>query len=223
MSSKHGPAQIPDEHYPTPAWLVDRLLEAVDLPGGHWLEPSAGDGAIIRAVNARRQDVQWTAVELRPMRSELLCAAVDATGKTPAEAYKPAIVHSPQDFLTWKPNTDRVVMNDERSFSVCLMNPPYSLAAEFIERALYMADVVAAPLRLNFLGSEARAQWFEYVVGMPDVYVSPNRPDFSGQGGDSCEYAWMVWTAARKFDVPASVRLLATTPRAVRVAQKPGR
>ena len=25
------------DYYPTPAWCVRRLLEAVDLPGGRWL------------------------------------------------------------------------------------------------------------------------------------------------------------------------------------------
>ena len=44
MSSKHGPAQVPNENYPTMAWPVDRLLEAVDLPGGRWLEPCARFG-----------------------------------------------------------------------------------------------------------------------------------------------------------------------------------
>ena len=51
--------------YPTPAWVVDRLLEVVDFPGGRWLEPCAGDGAIMRAVNAWRADVRWDACELR--------------------------------------------------------------------------------------------------------------------------------------------------------------
>jgi hypothetical protein len=224
-STNRGGQRSEADNYPTPAWLVDRLLEACPLPGGRWLEPSAGDGAIIRAVNARRQDVRWTAVELRDCAQALRCASVDQTGKTNPRDYKPSIIHSPHDFLKWLPaGIMRTGSAGEvRAFAVCLMNPPYSLAAEFIERALYIADVVAAPLRLNFLGSEARAEWFENVVGMPDVFVSPNRPDFSGQGGDSCEYAWMVWTAARKFDAPATVRLLATTPRAVRVAQKPGR
>jgi len=211
-STNRGGQRSEADFYPTPSWLIDRLLEACPLPGGRWLEPCAGDGAIIRAVNARRSDVQWTAVELRDCVPEIRRAAVDVTGKTDPTSFKPITVHSPQDFLTWDPAW--------APFDCCLMNPPYSLAAEFIERVLHMATVVAAPLRLNFLGSEARAEWFEHVVGVPDVYVSPNRPDFSGQGGDSCEYAWMVWHQCRG-NRPAQVRLLATTPRHVRVAQKP--
>jgi hypothetical protein len=51
------------DFFPTPSWCTRRLIEQVSLPGGRWLEPGAGDGAIVRAVN--RKDVLWTAVELR--------------------------------------------------------------------------------------------------------------------------------------------------------------
>jgi hypothetical protein len=42
--------RTPDDAYETPAWCVQRLLEKLQLPGGNWLEPGAGDGAIIKAV-----------------------------------------------------------------------------------------------------------------------------------------------------------------------------
>jgi hypothetical protein len=54
---------------------------------------------------------------------------------------------------------------------------------------------------------------------MPDIYVLPNRPDFSGGGGDSCEYAWFVWSPFAR----GSVSVLPTTPKSVRMAQKPSR
>ena len=54
------------DYYPTPAWCVRRLLEAVDLPGGRWLEPAVGDGAIVRSVDAARDDVRWTTIDVRP-------------------------------------------------------------------------------------------------------------------------------------------------------------
>jgi hypothetical protein len=52
-------------------------MEAIDLPGGLWLEPAVGDGAIVRAVE--RQDVSWTTCDIRE--------------DTPAD-FK-------EDFLTW--------------------------------------------------------------------------------------------------------------------------
>lgn len=51
--------------------------------------------------------------------------------------------------------------------------------------------MVCWPLRLNFLGSKKRCKWLQ--ADMPDVYVLPNRPDFTGDGGDATEYAWFVW------------------------------
>ena len=53
------------EYLPTPSFVVDRLIEEVELPGGIWLEPSAGNGNIIKAVNAKRKDVVWHACEIQ--------------------------------------------------------------------------------------------------------------------------------------------------------------
>jgi hypothetical protein len=64
-STKRGRQRNAADNYPTPAWTVDRLFESLPLPGGAWLEPSAGEGAIISAVNDLRSDVRWCAVELR--------------------------------------------------------------------------------------------------------------------------------------------------------------
>jgi len=75
--SATGRGRERDEHdfYETPAWCVHRLLEAVpQLPGGAWLEPCAGKGAIIRAVNEVRKDpIHWTAVEIDPSHRDDLC------------------------------------------------------------------------------------------------------------------------------------------------------
>lgn len=199
-STNRGTPRKPADFYPTAAWVVDRLLDRLHLPGGRWLEPAAGDGAIIRAVNARRPDVLWTACELR----------AECTVPLLASGVEPVI----GDFLAQG-------FFDPTVFEVSLSNPPYSLAEAFIERALSLARIVAVPLRLNFMGSENRAG-FRSRVGVPDLYVLPNRPDFSGEGGDSCEYAWFVWRAGQP-QLRGSVEVLDLTPRAIRVAQKPGR
>lgn len=59
---------IPDnpEYFPTPPWPPHRLLEKLPLPGGQWLEPCVGEGHLVRAVNAVRQDVKWTTQDIRP-------------------------------------------------------------------------------------------------------------------------------------------------------------
>lgn len=172
------------ESYPTPSWCVDRLLEECSLPPGRWLEPSAGDGAIIRAVNARIPDVEWTACEIRREEHaglEPLCAEVRG------------------DFFDFTPVT---------RFDVALMNPPYSMASQFIGHALKHADVVVALLRLNYLESERRAAQLR--KQMPsEILVLPNRPAFVNGRTDSCAYAWFLWDCVTRSE--SELVLLNTT------------
>lgn len=169
-STKRGSSRASLDVYPTPAWCVQRLLERVDLPGEEWLDPCAGDGAIVRAVRACRHDVKWTAVEIREDCRHLLRREV------PGDRVLIG------DFLSLElPVAPRVVIGD----------PPYSLATEFIQRSLDLADTVAFLLRLNYLASAKRAE--DARTRAADVYVLPNRPSFTGGKTDSCEYAWFVW------------------------------
>lgn len=171
-STNRGGERREDDVYITPAWAVRALLADVEISGGWWLEPCAGDGAIIQAVATCRTDVEWSAFELR---SE--CG--------------PALLESPR--------THGVVVGYDfladfvpgRHYDAIVTNPPYSLAEEFIRACLPLADVVVMLLRLNFLGSMKRAAFLrEYA---PSVYVLPKRPSFVGGKTDSCEYAWFVW------------------------------
>lgn len=191
-STNRGGQRSEADNYPTPAWCVHRLLEACPLPSGRWLEPAAGEGAIIRAVNEHFATtwpdvvVEWSANDIRKVR--------------------PIVSkHTTGDFLEW-PGT----VNGPHEFAVCITNPPYSRAQEFIEQAMYHADTVAMLLRLNYLGSEARAQFWR--SWPPDVYVLPNRPAFVNGKTDSCEYAWFVWTSGARRSA-GSLRVLATTPK----------
>lgn len=60
-----GAIRQPDDFYATPAWCVDALLRGCALPSGRWLEPTAGDGAIVGEVLRYRRDVLWHLVESR--------------------------------------------------------------------------------------------------------------------------------------------------------------
>lgn len=204
-STKRGKNREKKDNYPTPSWVVDRFLDRVDLPAGEWLEPGAGDGAIIRAVNARRTDVRWTAIDIRDECREALMSCVGQEG---------SIILS--NFL------DPSSLPQGKRFSVGFGNPPFILAQEFIERAREVCDVVALLLRLNFLGSERRRDWF--AKNMPDSYVLPNRPPFETSAGteerskrstDSCEYAWMVWRAGEERS-RGSIEILDSTPKQIR-------
>lgn len=195
-STNRGGQRSEADFYPTPAWCVRRLIEAADLPGGRWLEPAAGRGDIIRAVDEIRSDVAWTAVELRAECRDALAAA---TGS-------PREVHI-SDFTMLTPR-------EVGSVDVVITNPPYSIGMEMLKHALTMhATRVVMLLRLNFLASAARAPFMREHA--PDVYVLPNRPSFSGRGTDSIEYAWFVWHPSEQ-RMHGRIQVLPVTPPAER-------
>ena len=170
-STNRGGKRTPADFYPTPAWCVLRALEAMSLPGGEWLEPCAGDGAIIRATQRTRRDVSWQAIEIRESCKPILKRDLSLHDRVACA-----------DFFDWRPT---------QRFDVLFTNPPYSLAEQFLEKGLTLAANVVLLLRLNFLASARRADLMRRHA--PDVYVLPNRPSFSGRGTDSVEYAWFHW------------------------------
>lgn len=76
---------------------------------------------------------------------------------------------------------------------VIVTNPPFLLALEFLQKSLREAQTVIYLLRLNFLGSQARKEFWQ--CNRPShVLVLSKRPSFIGNGGtDSTEYAWFCW------------------------------
>lgn len=112
--NKEGFARAVFDYYPTPTWAVQRLLEKVDLPGGVWFEPCAGDGAIVKAVNAVRQDVEWKLNEIQPVMCETLRVV-------------PHCSLTNMDYLRISPTTPQP--------KVIITNPPFTLAMECIRKS----------------------------------------------------------------------------------------
>ena len=173
----------PSQYFATPAWVTRRLLERVDLPNGLWLEPSAGEGAIIRAVAEMRSAIRWHAVEYR---AECLPAlrALSVVEVAQTSSFQRAALGR---------------------YAVCLGNPPYAAALEFVQHALGCAEVVVMLLRLNWLASAKRAEWMRQHP--PCLFVLPDRPSFVGTGGDATDYAWMAWGLRN----PPTVEILGST------------
>lgn len=169
---KETTERLDQDAYETPVWVVRTLLQNVALPGGRWLEPCAGDGAIIRAVNGFVPSISWTAYEIRPGCGASLANLIGWTNVAIA------------DFLDVQPK--RI-----GGYDVILTNPPFSLAAEFVNACLPLSNCVVFLQRLNFLGGASRAPFWR--SHMPDVYVLPNRPSFVHGRTDSTEYAWFRW------------------------------
>lgn len=194
-----------EDYYPTPAWCVRRLLEEVTLPRGTWLEPAAGDGAIIRAVNAcYRSHISWWAVEARAECHDDLLHEVGSEGRI----YCPARV----------PHVSAAAVR----YDVIITNPPYSMVGEYLRWCLDRSRVVALLLRLGVLCSEERAEFMRRYP--PSVYPLPNRPDFTGDGGDQTDYGWFVWRGKREGGLIAPrIKVLGSTSLEERRNDRPER
>lgn len=233
-ATNRGGKRSDADFYATPKWTVARLLEALPIIplGQNWIEPGAGEGAIIRAVGehfAGQWSPNWTAVEMRPECAHDLAVA---------GAHNVATLN----FLA---------LGDlgPPRFDVAMGNPPFSLAMEFVRKSREIARATIFLLRLDFIGSAKRTEFFR--SDMPDVFVLPNRPCFvisvsckakcgyaqtfdpkrradvprtcpscaaktNISTSDSCDYAWCVW-----YEVPrarGTIRVLNETPMAERVA-----
>jgi hypothetical protein len=202
-ATNRGAERREDDFYATPRWCVERLLEAWPPAhwhrvGGLWLEPACGDGRLILAVNeilALRELPlpDWRAVDIRP-------EAVRACRQLGVEAYQ-------GDYARF--SLAPAIRNAQ--FDVILTNPPFVDAFPFVKLAVTQARAVCLLLRLNWLASAERARWLHY--NAPSIYVLPDRPDFTGEGGDATEYAWMVWDDPAEGERPCGeVHILQTTP-----------
>lgn len=188
------------DDYPTPRWCVHRLLEAYRLPDGRWLEPCAGAGSIIRAVNEVRSDIWWFANEINP-------------------AYEQALRAHERMGVTWALDARRLTVLED--VVVKITNPPFGVALEILEAMLRQHGLTVFLQRLNWAAGPRRTL---FRTLKPSVYVLPDRPSFIDSyeehapevlkpGTDSIEYAWFV------FDGRGDFRVLGDTPDYVRSAE----
>lgn len=92
-----------------------------------------------------------------------------------------------KDFFDWNDKTDLI-----------FTNPPFSIAKEFIDHSISKSDTVIMLLRLNFLGSKTRHDWWNS-NNPSSLYVLSQRPSFTGNGtADATDYAWFVWDKTNK-------------------------
>lgn len=211
MSSTNRSSEDTNENYETPFWCVRRLLEEVDLPAGAWLEPMAGTGRLIQAVNRDLPGINWTACELRGECAPRLKKLPDTTVQCPVDFIKD---FSPHKHRGKKPkDVDPLVS----MYDVGIANPAFSLTFATLSKMLVCCEHVALLQRANWLGSGVNNGKYEFLKSFhPDVYMLPDRVkflingkfprhppgardrqgnDIGGQlmSGDSIEYAWFVW------------------------------
>lgn len=195
-STKRGGQRTPSDNYPTPSWVTRRFLEGpIELPGGLWYEPCAGEGAIIDVVNAHRRDVKWCATEIREEARTVLDARC-AEG-----VWQGSALERPMD--SFGPVLPKVIIT----------NPPFSLSWEMLNLWLrqFPDAYIVILQRLNFKGSQTRHPLM--VTCPPDDYIVPDRPAFRGDGQtDSIEYAWFVWGPSPRKRPFGRSYMLALTP-----------
>ena len=206
-STKRGGQRSPSDNYPTPKWCVHRFLkeyiprvQSLTSGASRWLEPGAGEGNLVRAVNEYWPEGQyhWHLCEIRESCKPIL----ENLGKVERVTIG--------SFLDYPEDPEDI----DGGYDVSISNPPFSIAMEFIEKSMEIASSTAMLQRLNFVGSAKRHEFMK--KHKPDIYVIPNRPSFKATGEtDSIEYAWFVFDAFSK----GRWELLDLTPVDVRKAE----
>lgn len=95
----------------------------------------------------------------------------------------------------------------KKSKDLIITNPPFSLAQEFLEKSLQEANSVWYLLRLNFLGSKKRVEFWQ--KNLPThLLVLSKRPSFAGNGTDATDYAWFGWDTSSICKLPPGIHVL---------------
>jgi hypothetical protein len=164
------------EIFPTPSWAVTALLDCLRPRSGTFFEPCAGEGHIVRAVDA------WFATN----RPDEPPPTWEYTDIRPTRYAQPACDMA---------RGDNLFSRRGRRFDTILTNPPFSRAFDLFHVLLPLAArSLAFLLPLSWLGSSERANALR--TWQPHLFVLPERPIFRGEGTDQEVYAWFVW--ARK-------------------------
>jgi len=182
-ATNRGSTREEQDFYATPAWCTEDLLKNFDITQFRYiLEPCSGSNAITDVIinYANSNNLSNIEVITNDIRSE-----------TPAQYH--------YDFLTgWE------FFCESHKIDAVITNPPYTHAMQFIEKGLSICDTVVMLLRLNFLGSRRRFEFFK-AERLEHIYVLHKRPSFVKGGTDATEYAWFVFKNERKGDAKLRV------------------
>jgi predicted RNA methylase len=163
-----------DDLYETPPVAVHALLRAEQLPQRIW-ECACGPGSIARVLRARGHEVY----------------ASDLVDYESPDQNAHGV-----DFLLEHRAPDGV--------ETVITNPPYKLAAQFVEHALELCPLVIMLLPLTFIAGQRRAAILE-AGSWARVHVFKNRlprmhrAEWKGPRATSTvEFAWFVWDRSHR-------------------------
>jgi len=162
------------DYYATDPNAVRRFLRCHQLHGDSFLEPSVGGGNIIRVLQERFPNAVVTGIDI-----------VD-------RGWNETVV---VDFLSWTP---------DRQYDYVITNPPFSLATEFIEKSIEIAQKqVIMFLKIQFLEGVKRKDFFDkhppkyvYVCRKREAIFNNGytyNPDTGKRWSNTITFAWYVW------------------------------
>jgi len=168
-ATNRGALRATNDFYATPTWLTEAIIPELKqrLPAKpNILEPAVGQGAMIDVLDAAFPDATLLGLDIADV---------------PVKHTERFSIFDNTDFLASEPSPE---------FDLIATNPPFTLAQEFIEKALAFRrprtdlnnreGLVVMLLRLNFLEGQRRAAWLRDL--RPSVYISPRRPSFTSDG-----------------------------------------
>lgn len=169
-------ARAKGDFYRTPRETIEAILSHLKIPANALiLDAGSGDGAIAAVLSEKYPSAEIVGIERDP---ELVARARER-GLFNAEFVRG----------NWYKYTSELEAPD-----LVIMNPPFSFAREFVERALAIVKrggTVCALLRIGFAAGRCRRD-FHRRHGA-DMFLLEVRPSFTGEGCDATEYAWFVW------------------------------
>lgn len=181
-STARGASRENNDFYPTPGWCVDLLLSAIRPSfADKVLEPAAGDGAIIkRLISYGIAPEKIAAIEIDQARAEMVRAIVPDVRC--------------EDFF---------LEPDLNAYDLIITNPPFALATNFARRAVEMTrytGTVALLLRLNWLGSQERAEFHR--AHPSDILLLPKRPEFTASMSCSAKKSGCAYRETLAIEAP---------------------
>lgn len=174
-SSDRG--RVENDYYATPYHATKAILDAIDLGNDTILEPSAGEGHIVKVLR-----------EYYPNNKIVANDLIDRHSRLGIE------INSGIDFLTYEPDS---------KFDTIITNPPFRFAQQFVERSLELANhYVIMFCKIQFLETVERKKMFDEhppkYVYVFSRRVSPwiNGEELNENGkpwaSPMC-FAWYVW------------------------------
>lgn len=147
----------------TPDWLAERLATWAPIDGKVVLEPSCGQGALLKHIVPRANSV--VALDIDP-DNVALCAARGYDVRC-------------GDYLTSLTHAD-----------IAVMNPPYEngLDARFVVKAVRECGEAIALVRLAFLAGLERRELVWSKLELARLAILSERPDFGGEHGAKTDF-----------------------------------